>query len=145
MILLYLILFLAACTDLKSFRIPNRLILTGYLLGLIYQIIWSDHDTFFLYPIYAFLILLLTLPLFCMRAIGGGDCKLLSVCAMFTGIVRTISIGIYALFAAGIASVFLLAVRRLIFHKKDQNKLHFAIYILIGALLEYFLGGILWA
>lgn len=144
MILLYMILFLAACADLKSFRIPNRLIVAGYLLGLIYQIIWSDQDAFFLYPIYAFFILLLTIPLFCMGAIGGGDCKLLSVCAMFTGIVRTIAIGVYAIFAAGAVSVILLAVSRLIFHKKYQNKLHFGIYILIGAILEHFLGGVPW-
>ena len=75
MFLLYMILFLAACADLKSFRIPNRLIVAGYLLGLIYQIIWSDQDAFFLYPIYAFFILLLTIPLFCTGTIGGGDCQ----------------------------------------------------------------------
>lgn len=145
MIFMYVILFLAVSTDLKSYRIPNRLIIAGYLLGLIYQIIYSDQKSFLLYPIYAFFILLAAIPLFCMGAIGGGDCKLFSVCAMFTGCVRTLSIGVYAFLAAGAVSVILLAARRLIPNYKYNNKLHFSLYILCGAVLEAFLGGAIWA
>lgn len=144
MFLLYIILFLAACTDFKSYRIPNRLIVTGYLLGLIYQIIWSDQNKFYLYPLYAFFILLLTIPLFRFGVIGGGDCKLFSVCAMFTGIVRTISIFIYAFFFSGAICAVLVLFQRLFPGKKQIHTIHFSIYILIGALIEGVTKGRLW-
>lgn len=145
MIVLVAILFLATCMDLKSFRISNRLILAGYLMGLIYHLTEGPFQSMFHFSLSAIVIWFLTVPLFFFHVIGGGDCKLLTVCALFTGFTRTISIGIYAFLLAGMVCIVLLAVRRLFPNKiRKINKIHFSVYLLLGTLLEYGIGGAVW-
>lgn len=160
MYLLFIILILAVCTDLKTFRIPNQIILTGYFTGFFYQLFHQLYDYLmysqqktetiallgrvFWYPLAAFLIMLLLLPLFRFKVIGGGDVKLFSVCAMFTGFTSAISIILYALFTGAAISIFILAFRQIIKPRGKNHLIHFSIPILIGAAFHFMLGNEIW-
>ena len=73
----------AAITDIKYRLIPNT-------LSLIIAALWVPYATFMtgeiLYPlIIAFIILLLGMAAFFAGWLGGGDAKLLAVCALWMG------------------------------------------------------------
>lgn len=147
MIILLLILFLGTCQDFRSFKISNRLIVAGYLVGLAYQLLSSPLKAVMYDAVSMVLIWMLMIPLFSCKVIGGGDCKLFTICGLFTGFTRTISIIIYAFLLAGIVCIFLLAYRWYISKKSKQNmkkqKLHFSIYILLGVIVFEWIGGVI--
>ncbi len=146
MTMMFFLLCLAVCFDVRTFRIPNGLILIGYAGGFLYQIFCTDSFEIMLYPLAAIGMFLLLIPFFQMHAIGGGDVKLLSVCAMFTGLESAVSIALYSLFSGGIISIFYLVYYRFFSKQKKQKRhvIHFSIPILIGAVAEHIWGGILW-
>ena len=91
MIFLYGILCLAVVMDLFTFRISNRIILAGYLAGICYRWLtggWIGTGRGILEAAVFFLLLI---PVYRFGAFGGGDIKLFSVCALFTGIMHSIS------------------------------------------------------
>lgn len=144
MIILYFILFLATLTDFKSYKIPNRLVIIGLICGLICHLSAGSVSHVLMYFLHAILIWILTMPLFAFHVIGGGDCKLFSLCALFTGVVRTMTIGIYAFIFSGVICAILLLFRQFFPRVKQVHTIHFSIYILLGALVEGATGGKLW-
>lgn len=174
MILLFFILFIAVCFDVQTFRIPNQLILTGYGGGILYQIYRPGEFILFEFLEYilcAFLLLVLLIPLFKIRVIGGGDVKLFSVCGLFAGFEAAISIILYAFFIGAFISVMYLAYRRFFLNnklfpnnklfsnsklfpnneqqqnlqkKKSCNVIHFSIPVLLGTVAHCLLGGAIW-
>jgi prepilin peptidase CpaA len=145
MFLLFILLG-AVCTDLYSFRIPNWLILSGFISGIGCQLIWPGTQLLYENIAAAFLTIVFLIPLFRLRVIGGGDVKLFGVCALFTGFPRIGYIILYAFLAGGILSIFYLAYRRVISKNNRHKKtvIHFSIPIFIGAAAEYLWGGIIW-
>lgn len=151
MFLLFFILFLAARADVKTFRVPNGLILAGYGGGVLYQIgrhifhpgefpifgIWE-------YILSAFLIVVLLIPLFQFRVIGGGDVKLFSVCGMYTGLQGGITIILYSFLIGAVISVFHLAYRRFFSKIRGANIIHFSIPVLLGTVTYSLCGGCIW-
>ncbi len=84
---LILLLVIAAIYDLRSHRIPNRLVLAGLLFGAIYNTAFppTPHDSV-LFPLSGVgLALLVFLPLYLMRAMGAGDVKLMAMAGAFLG------------------------------------------------------------
>ena len=59
-----------------------------------------------------------TLP-FSLKAIGGGDIKLLSACACVFGLTELLPLAIYTALIGGVLAVIMLALRR--FARLDQN------------------------
>jgi len=85
--ILMLILILAAISDVHSHIIPNWLVLSGLLFGVIYNTAFplSPHNTI-LWPLAGMgLGLLLFLPLYLLRAMGAGDVKLTAMIGTFLG------------------------------------------------------------
>lgn len=75
---------LAAGWDLRTARIPNRLVATGFAAALVLQGVAGIRP--FLGGLEgAALVLALFVPLFAVGAMGGGDVKLLVVVAAFLG------------------------------------------------------------
>lgn len=142
--ILILLLVLATYFDFKSFKIPNWFILTSYLVGLVYQALTGSCLQIFSSMCNVIIIWIFTVPLFTFHVIGGGDCKLFSVCGLFTGVVRTLSIGIYAFVFAGIICILWLAFRWRNFKEEKEHKIHFSIYILLGVVCEYVWGVYAW-
>lgn len=165
MVLLYLILLWATVSDVKTFRIPNQIIWTGYGGGFLYQTARQIHlqtdspgglSGFEIYSCLSgiitvsgylwsgFFILLLLIPMFRLRVIGGGDVKLFSVCAVFTGLQGGITIILYSFIFGAVISIFYLAYRRFFSRIKKQDKIHFSIPILLGTVAYSLYGGWIW-
>lgn len=144
MILFYFILFLATLFDFKSYKIPNPLVIVGTLFGLGYHLITGHPGQLPIYFLSTIFIWIVTTPLFALRVIGGGDCKLFCVCASFVGVVRTLTIGIYSFFISGAFCAIYLLWGRIFPGKKQVHTVHFTIYILLGAWIERIIGGRLW-
>jgi prepilin peptidase CpaA len=79
------VVMVAAMTwDLVRRRIPNALVITGLVLGAAIRFTVSDASL--VHGLMgAGLALVLTFPLFALRAMGGGDVKLFTVVGMFLG------------------------------------------------------------
>lgn len=147
MLFLYVFLILAVFFDVRIFRIPNKLILIGCAVGGFYRFFYSGGWGWFYYLASAVGMFFLLIPFYKLRAFGGGDVKLLSLCALFTGWEKGISVALYTLFIGGLISVFYL-VYHLYFSKDFHNKnlrhvIHFSIPIFLGVICEQLRGGFL--
>lgn len=144
--MLYFLLLAAVYFDIRSFRIPNTLILFGFGCGALYHLWLPKEQSVIVYFISMAGMFVLLIPVYRMHAIGGGDVKLLSLCTWFAGPVSGISIAVDALFFGGMISILYLVYHR-IFSKqknKDRHVIHFSIPIFLGAVAERIWGGALW-
>lgn len=72
-------LFLAAVSDVKTGRISNRLVLTGFCVGLFYRI-WEEGPAgIIIFFVHATIPVFVLFLLFLMRVLGAGDIKLFSI------------------------------------------------------------------
>ncbi|MBP3458225.1 MAG: prepilin peptidase [Lachnospiraceae bacterium] len=143
MLFLYGILAAALFMDFYRCRIPNGLILAGYLTGFAYCLytgaLWhiSLLDSLFIF--------ILLCPLYMIGAFGGGDVKLFMVMAVFLGLENTVNIMITSIMAGAVCSVFKIIF--MFFQKKKQSLshlyIHFSLPIVIGTILVQH-GGIIW-
>lgn len=74
-----MLLLAAVTTDIRSYRISNRLICMGLFTGLLFQIWESGIQGIFLFLLQIILPVVMLYLLFLMRALGAGDIKLFSV------------------------------------------------------------------
>lgn len=149
MFLLFVILLLAVRADVKTFRIPNRIILTGYGGGILYQVARQMFQPGQIYEVFkymtaALVLLFLLIPLFKFRVIGGGDVKLFSVCGMYMGFQGGITIVLYSFLIGAVISVFSLAYRRFFSKVSKPDIIHFSIPILFGTVTYCLYGGWIW-
>lgn len=106
----------AVVTDIRSRRIPNRLVLSGLLIAFVTHgiALWPGHTALAGPAWWAPLAGLaagfgLLLPLHLLRAMGAGDVKLLAMVGAFVGPHTAVSAFVYTLLAGGLVSlVFLL-------------------------------------
>ncbi len=149
---LFFLLMVAMYFDLKSFCIPNRLIIIGYVSGFLYQVIRQKEMGCLQYPLAAILMYLALIPIYQWKVMGGGDVKLLSVCAMFTGFFDAVSILFFALLTGAVISIFCLVYHRWFFQKDNlytknkfaPNVIHFSVPICLGFLAQQIWGDRLW-
>lgn len=108
MFLLVILLLVAVFMDFTSFKIKNRLILFGFILGAIlriYDMEWTSILDGFIGMVVPVIILL---PFFLFRVLGAGDIKLFSVIGIFYGASFVLNSMLYSLFIAGLMSIFYL-------------------------------------
>lgn len=161
-IILGIVLVCAAAADLRTGKIPNRLIVAGFVLGLV-CCIWRGITEF---PHIGTGEIRLTgiLPvllsgamlwlLFRIRALGAGDVKLLAVVACMSGPAVFISVFLFSFMAAAIYACFKLAVHRELvpclirfsqyirdsvtakqlmpYPRQDKLSMHFSVTVLAG-------------
>lgn len=80
---LLIFLVIIAFVDIKSFRIPNVLILAGALTGMIMTLMSYEAEDVFKRVISALIIFSVFYPFFLMRGIGAGDIKLFAMSALY--------------------------------------------------------------
>jgi prepilin peptidase CpaA len=107
-------LIVAAVVDLRSYRIPNWLTVSGMVFGLIYNLIvptapnggllWSLQGLatgFFL-----------MLPLYLLRVMGAGDVKLMAMAGSFLGVDGVFQAALWVFLTGGIAAIGYAVTRR---------------------------------
>ena len=82
--------------------------------------------------------ILILLPIYFLRGIGGGDIKLLAVISMFLSLGELISLVIIAFYIGAAFGIIKLATKR-----KFPSTIHFAVPILISVLLVTGGGGLI--
>lgn len=116
---------MASIFDARSYRIPNQLIIFGYVTGLFLNI-WRFNMIGIVYFIIAAIwpILLLYL-LYHQKALGAGDIKLFSVASTYVGMEFLTDMMVASVMLAGVA-ILVLCIHegRLI-----KRKLHYSFYI----------------
>ena len=117
---------MATLFDARSYRIPNQLIVLGYLVGILsnLQILGLQGIEYFLimaiWPI-GLLLLLFILG----RSIGAGDIKLFSVMATLVGARATLDTMVLSVFLAGFTIIVISLYERQLL----RRKLHYSFYM----------------
>lgn len=108
MFCLVLILLVAVVMDLKSYKIKNALILAGMMLGLYFQ--YTEYGRMgILYAAAGIGLPILCLwILFCIRAMGAGDVKLLSMTGCYIGPVKIAPCMLYTMIIGGVMALCLM-------------------------------------
>lgn len=98
------LLIIAALSDSRNSRIPNRLIVIGYCCGLTYCVLGNGTNGIIIFLIKAIWPIGMLYILFCIRGLGAGDIKLFSAISPFLEMNMMIKIILYSFFiGAGIA------------------------------------------
>lgn len=127
---------MAVLFDWYSFRIPNSLVLFGYLTAFFMQMLWLEGT---IIQKLCYLVTGAFCPIFLMGlvwitgGIGAGDVKLLSVLGTVLGAKESVRCCIIALMAGAFIGIAAKIIKR--------KKFHFSIAILIGILVYFFHNG----
>jgi prepilin peptidase CpaA len=102
----------AACSDVKTFRIPNVLVTAVALLGVTRLIAIGDPSAA-LYTVGAsVMVLAIGFVLFCQGIVGGGDAKLITAAALLVGYHDLFSFLVFMGLCGGLISLAVLVIHR---------------------------------
>ena len=127
--ILYCLVSGSAITDILKNKIFNVWLLLGCMARMVICIADSHTEGAFLLLAKAGITILLLLPVYMIRGIGGGDIKLFAVLSMFLSSGEFISSVIIAFF---IAAVF--GMTKMLMKKNAECTIHMAVPILISVL-----------
>ena len=109
---IFILLLLSVYWDTKNYKIPNKLVLSGILLGLVTTVFiqgWMA-GVFSMIRILVFMTALM--PLFLLKFLGAGDIKLLASVGAFFGYKEVLFIVLYSFIAGGFIGSFVLLARK---------------------------------
>src|SRR5580704_71478 len=110
-ILLAALVISAAAFDFRTRRIPNWLCAAGFLCGFACQIAFSRWTGAREAALGAGLAFLIYIPLFALRAVGGGDVKLMAAVGSLAGPKAWIAIFLITALAGGVIALIMIAVK----------------------------------
>lgn len=102
---------IAAATDLRSRRIPNWLVVAGLLAGVTLNVVLAGWSGLLAAALGCALALAVYVPLFILRAMGGGDVKLMAAVGSMAGPQNWLTIFILASLAGGVMAIIILLSR----------------------------------
>jgi prepilin peptidase CpaA len=102
----------AAVTDVRSRRIPNWLVVIGLVAGFSLNVALGGWSGLTESALGFGLALLIYVPLFILRAMGGGDVKLMAAVGCMAGPQAWFTIFILASIAGGVYAIVLLTAKR---------------------------------
>ena len=114
----------AVFLDLKYQRIPNELLMTGFVGGLFYQIYYFQWSGLISFLTGIFVPVILLGSLFYFRMIGAGDVKLLCVVGGFSGPYICFLCIIYTILFGGAIAALLIIKRRNLFSRLFYFKVY---------------------
>lgn len=118
--------------DAKGYRIPNQLIVFGYLAGLCLNIASYQEIGIIYFILKAVTPVLLLLLTYLCKGLGAGDIKLFSVMCTLIGLRATVDVMITSVMLAGITVLLIFLYERNIDLKR---KLHYSYYIAAAFML----------
>lgn len=99
-------LFMASVTDLRSRRIPNRLVVVLGLLGVLYSVIAVETPVGIARALLSCAIgFMLWIPFYALRMLGAGDVKLFAAASCWLAPSQVFSAALVSAFAGGLLSV----------------------------------------
>lgn len=142
-VMLYAVLVIAVVFDFWKCKIPNLLVLTGYVAGAI-CVCATDEQGYF-YLVDSMLILLMLYPLFLAGAFGGGDIKLITCISVYMGLEQSIHLTIMAIAIGAVFSIFkiIYLLKRAEDFQFSHLYIHFSLPIAMATFLTHFFGGFL--
>ena len=130
--ILFLLVVTAALIDMKSRRIPNKLVFSGAIAAILYHSV-SPYGIGFVSSMSGLGVgLLALLPLYVIRAMGAGDVKLMAMVGAFLGPASAIG-AIVATLIAGGALAFVAAMRNRSVQRMVNNVRAMMTHALVGA------------
>lgn len=102
---LLILTILAVYHDIKSYKIKNYIIITGYISGLAINIRRVGLLNIYAYLLALVLPLLILFPLFLIKALGAGDIKFFSVVGSYLGVYAVLKIIVISFFIGGVISI----------------------------------------
>ena len=109
---LLLLVSAAAITDLASRRIPNRLLLAGWLILVPLQLLGPSVGSALLGTLAAAAVgLLLFLPLYMLRGMAAGDVKLMATVGAFVGPASAFQIALWSWCAGGVMALLMIVCK----------------------------------
>ncbi len=131
-ITMILLALIAAATDFMTYRISNKLIAIGMILGLICQVICNGYDGILIGLAGGAMPILCLGVFFVLRQFGAGDIKLLSVFGCFVGPLKIIYLTGFSIVIGG----FIGAIKIMLYdNDREKIKIRFAIPIFISVLM----------
>jgi prepilin peptidase CpaA len=103
--LLLILLVIAAYFDVKSRRIPNKLVLAGLIASFVLQINLNGFEGFKAWGLGLLVGFGLFLPLYLLRAMGAGDVKLMAMVGAFVGPLYVLGAALMTLVAGGVLAI----------------------------------------
>lgn len=129
------LLFLAAIFDIRTRRIPNILSLIG-LLGICFILILSKPFQEILPHLYSLIAMtLISMTIFYLHLIGGGDAKMLLVTAFSIPISDLLLLGLWISLVGGGQALFCMGLNRM--YPKKSAGIPYAVAIFIGTILFF--------
>ncbi|MBQ7505708.1 MAG: prepilin peptidase [Lachnospiraceae bacterium] len=122
----FVLLVFAVWMDLNSFRISNRLILLGLLLGLSLRIALEGWFGIVIFLGHILLPVLLLYLLYRIGALGAGDIKLISMMSGFLHLSDTAEIVLYSFFIGA-----LIGVPKLLAEGRG-SRIHFSVAVFLA-------------
>jgi prepilin peptidase CpaA len=95
----------AVYSDFRSHRIPNKLIILGLIVALVFQLAASATQGLWAGLLGAVIGLACFIPFYAMRAMGAGDVKLMAVVGFFMGPSGALYAALFALFTGGLCAL----------------------------------------
>ena len=141
-VILFLFTGLATGYDLRTGKIPNRLLLLAGVSGIVFCIflMFYRQDYWYLLPclIKFFFVFVLIWPIYQIGALGAGDCKLLLFIGMFLPIKTSIFVFISSMTLAAGFGLARNIIRLFFLKKQPVSGIHFSGCILLALILAMF-------
>lgn len=102
---LIFLLLLALIQDIKSYKISNFIIFTGYLLSLLFFHQDNEWTSIYKWICNIIIPIVILFPLFIIKVLGAGDIKLFSVIGGFFGITFTVNLMAISFVVGGVLSL----------------------------------------
>jgi prepilin peptidase CpaA len=110
-ILLVSLLSLAVLYDLRTYRIPNRLIAVGFIAGLLLNLILGGINGILTSLAAAVIPAVLLIVLFTLRMLGAGDIKLFCSIGAIMGIQFILNAIAFSFIAGGVLAIIIMVLR----------------------------------
>ena len=132
---LLILLFMALLFDIRSYKVPNVLILIGYGIGAICLCIQHGTAGILISLISIAIVWLIFSPFFITRGLGGGDCKLLAWIPLFLRYEWILECYFLIFACAGMVGIISFAITK-------KRRFRFSIAAFLGVIFLYMIKGV---